>query len=345
MISKISLKNFRCFNDITLDISNSLVILSGKNATGKTSILEAIYLCSTSKSHRTNDLDTIIKNDKEFFIIEIEDFKKYKYVYSKVGKSLFINKCEINKVSEFIGNLFVVMYSPLDIELIHGTKSSKRKFLDMEISLLDKKYLNDLNIYKKILSERNNLLKQNDIDLKLLDVIDKNMATYNNLIYQKRIEFINDLNKYLKIITKDLEMEDINLVYKNTYDASSMYEYIKKHEKTDILTKVTNIGIQRDDFLILIDSKDSKEYASEGQARLICIIIKLALKLYIENKYNIEPILLLDDVFAALDKDRISRLIKYILNTKQAFISTTSVIEIPDELLKKAFVIRMEKER
>ena len=150
----------------------------------------------------------------------------------------------------------------------------------------------------------------------------------------------------IKYASKSLKVKVLSIEkYISKKDSSSMYEYIKKHEKTDILTKVTNIGIQRDDFLILIDSKDSKEYASEGQARLICIIIKLALKLYIENKYNIEPILLLDDVFAALDKDRISRLIKYILNTKQAFISTTSVIEIPDELLKKAFVIRMEKER
>lgn len=345
MIKNIELKNFRCFNHISLNTTNSLVILSGKNATGKTSILEAIYLCSTSKSHRTNELDSIIKNDKDFFTVEILEDRKYRYIYSKQGKSLYINKKEITKVSEFIGNLFVVMYSPLDINLIHGTKSDKRKFLDMEISLLDKKYLNDLSLYKKILLERNNLLKQKKIDLKLLDILDNDFANYNNLIYQKRIDFINELNKCLKIITNDLSMEDINLVYKNTYDVNNMYEYIKKHEKSDIFNKMTQFGIQRDDFQILINNEDAKEYASEGQARLICIIIKLALKMYIENKYNLKPILLLDDVFAALDKDRINKLIKYIKNNKQTFISTTSVIEIPDELLKNAFVIRMEKER
>lgn len=345
MIKSIDLKNFRCFSHISLDTTNSLVILSGKNATGKTSILEAIYLCSTSKSHRTNELDTIIKEGKEFFSLEIVENKKYKYVYSKQGKSLFINKKEINKVSEFIGNLFVVMYSPLDINLIHGAKTYKRKFLDMEISLLDKKYLNDLTVYKKILAERNNLLKQKDIDLKLLDILDHDLANYNNLVYQKRIEFINDLNSCLNQIIKDLNMENINLLYKPTYDVNNIYEYIKKHEKSDILNKMTQVGIQRDEFQILIDNKDAKEFASEGQARLICIVIKLALKMYIENKYKLKPILLLDDVFAALDKDRINKLIKYILNNEQTFISTTSVIEIPDELLKNAFVIRMEKER
>lgn len=345
MISKIELKSFRCFKDKSLDTTNSLVILSGKNATGKTSILEAIYLCATSKSHRTNDLDTIIHHNDNFFSITIDANKKYKYVYSKEGKSLFINKKEITKVSDFISNLFVVLYSPLDISLIQGTKSDKRRFLDMEISILDKKYLNDLTIYKRILNERNNLLKEANIDLKLLDVMDKNMALYNELIYKKRIEFIKDINTYLDIITKDLDMEDIKLIYKPTYDEKNIYEYIKKHEKSDIFSKVTGIGIQRDDMTILINNLDAKEYASEGQARLIAIVIKLALKKYIENKYQIEPILLLDDVFAALDKDRVGKLIKYIVNNKQTFISTTSVLEIPDELLKKAFVIRMEKER
>lgn len=345
MISKIELKNFRCFKDKSLDTTNSLVILSGKNATGKTSILEAIYLCATSKSHRTNDLDTIIHHDENFFIINISDEKKYKYVYSKEGKSLYINKKEITKVSDFIGNLFVVLYSPLDISLIQGTKSDKRRFLDMEISILDKKYLHDLNVYKKILNERNTLLKKQDIDLTLLDVMDKNMAYYNELIYKKRIEFINDLNQYLKDITTDINMESIQLAYKTSYDENNIYEYIKKHEKSDIFNKVTSIGIQRDDMTILLDGLDAKEYASEGQSRLIAVVIKLALKKYIENKYQIEPILLLDDVFAALDKDRINQLIKYIINNKQTFISTTSVLEIPDELLKKAFVIRMEKER
>lgn len=345
MISRIELKNFRCFKDKSLDTTNSLVILSGKNATGKTSILEAIYLCATSKSHRTNDLDTIINHNDDFFIINIKANKNYKYVYSKEGKSLYINKNEIKKVSDFIGNLFVVLYSPLDISLIQGTKSDKRKFLDMEISILDKKYLNDLNVYKKILTERNNLLKETNIDLTLLDVIDKNMAAYIELIYKKRIEFINDINQYLNEITHDLNMEDVKLVYKTSYDEKHIYEYLKKYEKRDILNKVTNIGIQRDDLVILLNDLDAKEYASEGQSRLIAVVIKLALKKYIEKKYGIEPILLLDDVFAALDKDRINQLIKYIVNNKQTFISTTSVLEIPDELLRKAFVIRMEKER
>ena len=126
MINNISLKNFRLFEDINLNTNNSLIILSGKNATGKTSILESIYLCSTSKSHRTDNLDNLILNNKDFSICEIKSDKKYRMVLSKDGKRFFINKQEIKKISDFIGNLNVVMFSPNDLNLINGSKNNRR---------------------------------------------------------------------------------------------------------------------------------------------------------------------------------------------------------------------------
>lgn len=345
MITNITLKNFRCFFDLSLDVSNSLVIFSGRNATGKTSILEALYLCSTSKSHRTNDISTVIKKETPYATISVKENKNYKYVISKEGKTAYINKTEIKKISDFIGNLSVVLYSPLDINLVNGTKSDKRKFLDMEISLLDKKYLNSLNSYKKILQERNELLKQNKVDLILLDILDKSLEEHISFIYQKRISFINRMNELLIDIVSHLNTENIRLVYKSSYDPINIYDSIKKHEKSDLMMKVTSIGIHRDEFVILMNEKDAKEYASEGQARLICIAIKLALKEYIREITGKDPILLLDDVFAALDKTRIESLVKYVTNSYQTFITATSILEIPDVMLKNALVIRIEKER
>lgn len=343
MISKIELKDFRLFENLTLDSLNPLVILSGKNATGKTSILEALYLCSTGKSHRTNDLSTIIKKDSLFSIIDITADRKYKYVISKESRVGFINKSEVKKLSDFVGNLSVVMYSPDDISLVKGSKLDKRRFLDMEISLIDKTYLINLNLYKKILAERNELLKQEDIDPTFLDVLTKSISEYTLKIYDRRILFINRLNEILKDITIDLNTEKIRLIYKSTYNPKDVLDSYKKHEKSDLFMKSTGIGCHRDEFVIEMDGMDAEEYASEGQARLICIAVKLALKKYIEELTNKKPILLLDDVFAALDKSRISSLVKYINNSYQAFITTTSVMEIPDELLKNALVIRMEK--
>lgn len=340
MINNISLKNFRLFEDINLNTNNSLVILSGKNATGKTSILESIYLCSTSKSHRTDDLNNLILNNKDFSICEIKTDKKYKMVLSKDGKKSFINKQEIKKISDFIGNLNVVMFSPNDLNLINGSKHNRRHFLDLEISLLDKSYLKASTAYKRILKERNELLKNQNIDMILLDIYTKELCEYLDYIYKKRISFLEDINKYLDDISMNLGINKIKLKYQKTYE-DDLLKSFKNKEKLDILTKVTNIGSHRDDILIYLDDKIAINYASEGQKRIICIAIKLALKEYIKNNINHEPILLLDDVFAALDNDKIRGLINYVKNSKQVFITTTSILEVPDELLKNALVLRI----
>lgn len=342
MIKNIKLTNFRIFENLELQTNNSLVILSGKNATGKTSILEAIYLCSTSKSHRTNNLDGIIKNDCNFSICEIDESKKIKMVISKEGKALFINKKEITKISEFIGNLNVVMFSPYDLCLIQGAKGDRRRFLDLEISLLDKTYLKASTAYKKILKERNDLLKQNNIDLKYLDVLTNSLIEYLIIIYNKRISFIEKTNLYLNKISNQMKIENIKLIYNKTFD-DDIYKSFKQKEKIDLLTKVTNIGIHRDDFTIYINNFDASVYASEGQIRTICIAVKLALKEYIKEVTGEEPILLLDDVFAALDNQRIESLTQFVKGGKQTFITTTSILEIPDELLKDANVLRIDK--
>ena len=164
MITSIHLENFRIFSKLDIDCNHKLVIFSGKNAVGKTSILEAIYLIATSKSHRTNDISSIIKNDSNQAIIEIKENKRFKIILDKENKYLFINKVQISKVSEFIGNLEVVLFSPSQLSLINGSPSERRKFLDLELSILNKEYLKVSSRYKKILSERNDLLKNNDID-------------------------------------------------------------------------------------------------------------------------------------------------------------------------------------
>ncbi len=344
MIKSIHLKDFRLFDDFSLETSNKLIILSGKNATGKTSILEAIYLCATSKSHRSNTLDNLISNQKEFALCEIEAIHKYKVLISKEGKALFINKKQISKISDFIGNLSVILFSPYDLSLIQGSKGDKRHFLDLEISLLDKTYLKASTTYKRLLKERNELLKQQNIDKIYLNVLTNSLIEQIKIIYQKRLDFIAKLNEFLLDISKQMHVENIKILYNKTYE-EDIYKSFKLKEKQDLQTKTTNIGTHRDDFSIYINDLDTVLYASEGQIRTICICIKLALKEYVKFLKKEEPILLLDDVFAALDKTRIENLTNYVLNNKQTFITTTSILEIPDELLKCASVIRLESKK
>lgn len=340
MIRKIELNNFRLFDSKLIETNNSLVILSGKNATGKTSILESIYLTSTTKSHRTSDIDTLIKENKEYASCCITADKKYKVVISDKSKNLFINNKQYGKSSDFIGNLKAVMFSPYDLELVNGSKAFRRRFLDLEISLSDKVYLSSITAYKKLLKERNELLKSsNNIDLIMLEVITKQLIDEIKIILNKRLEFISKINKELELISNELNVENIKLEYIKSY-SDDIYTSFKNKEKYDIVSKTTNIGTHRDDFVIKINNKDAYEYASEGQIRTITIAIKLAIKNIIENNGD-TPILLLDDVFAALDQTRILSLIKYLKKSKQTFITTTSILDIPDELLSNALVIRM----
>jgi DNA replication and repair protein RecF len=231
------------------------------------------------------------------------------------------------------------MFSPYDLELINGSKGFRRRFLDLEISLSDKVYLSSITAYKKLLKERNELLKSNNIDLIVLDIITKQLIEEIKIILDKRQKFIHKLNEELEKVSKELNVEKIKLEYIKTY-SDDIYSSFKNKEKYDIVSKTTNIGSHRDDFVIKINDKNAYEYASEGQIRTITIAIKLALKNILENDgYN--PVLLLDDVFAALDQTRILSLIKYLKNSKQTFITTTSILDIPDELLSNALVIRM----
>lgn len=340
MIKNIHLTNFRCFDDISFDTYNSLVILSGKNATGKSSTLESIFIASTSKSYRENDLSFVIKNGNDNAIIEIEADKQFKIVISKAGNSFFYNKKQYKRISDFIGNLKVVIFSPYDLNLINGGKSFKRRFLDLNISLINKNYLNAFRAYKKLLHERNEYLKESKIDNKYLDVITRSLIQVMEDLLNERLKFIFDLNICLEQICSDMNIEKINLNYVKTYGDDILKSFSDKL-KYDMITKSTNLGIHRDDLEILINGFDAKSFASEGQARTVVLALKLALIKYIKEKTGIEPIVLLDDVFAALDNARIVKITNYIKGFKQAFITTTSTLGIPDELLEKSLVIRL----
>ena len=346
MIYEISLKNFRCYTNYSINCKNRLVIFSGKNAVGKTTILEAINIASTTKSHRTSDILDVVEDDKDYSVINIKDSSfNYKIVLSKEGKSYFINGIQEKKASNFIGRLKTVLFSPTDIELINGSKAIRRRFLDLEIALNDKEYLVYASKYKKVINERNTILKNDNPDSKYLSIITNELIDSLKNIYKKRIEFINLLNKELEITSKLLKIKNIKLSYQKTYDINDLEKSFNDKLRYDMVTKSTNIGTHRDDFLIYFDDKLALSYASEGEKRIISIAIKLALARMIENIYNIKPIIMLDDVYASLDKDKIEALSNYVCSCGQTFITTTSILEIPDVILKDALVIRIEKEK
>ncbi len=341
MIKNIELENFRKFKSLNINTESKIVILTGPNAIGKTSVLESIYLTSTSKSHRTTELKDVIEENSEYSIIKINSNKRFKLVLSKDGRKSFINEKEYSKLSDFIGNLNVMMFSPLDIELITGQKGTRRRFLDIEISLLDKLYLKEITAYRKLLKERNELIKLYKEENKLmLDVITNQLIEILNVVANKRIRFINLINDYLKGISNKLECESIELNYLPTYDLKNINKSFENKLAYDLISKTTNIGLHRDDFEIKINDKDISSFGSEGQMRNTILAIKLAI-MEIYKKENKDIILLLDDVFASIDQKRINKIMEYIKTEKQTFITTTSLFNIPDELLKEAKIIKL----
>ncbi len=341
MIHSLELNKFRKFDNLYLTFKNKIIIFVGANATGKTSILEAIYLISTSKSHRTTDMSSLIQYQENQATIDLQENKKFKLILQRDGKKTYINDISYPKISDFIGQIPVVMFSPTDLDLILGAKSSRRRFLDLELSLIDKGYLRVITAYKKLLKERNELLKVYSEEKKLvLDIITTHLEEYIAKIYQLRIDFLKELNENLKIVCEKLECEQIQLTYLANYDIQKLDSSFQMKLSYDLMTKTTNIGVHRDDFRIELNQADAKEFASEGQKRNAILAIKLALKeIYRKKGQNV--ILLLDDIFASIDQKRINHIMEYIKNENQTFISTTSLFNIPDSLLKEAQIIRL----
>lgn len=344
MIKEIELKNFRRFKSFKCSINNNLVIFLGSNACGKTTILESIYLISKNKSHRTNDLINLINNESEYAVINL--FSKndhYCVILSNEGKKAMINNIEYKKMSDFIGNIKTVMFSPNDMNLIYGSKSIRRLFIDLELSILNKNYLYEIKVYKKLLKERNEILKNyKESNKKILDIVTADLIKSNKKILEYRINFIDELNSYIKKLHYDLYKEMLYIKYKPSVDINNIEKSYENKLSYDILTKMTNVGIHRDDFTFILNNKEALNYVSQGQARSIVLSLKMAL-FYLIKKDNDDVILLLDDVFSELDSKRQTSLVSFLNTSSQTFITTTSLDLIPSDILKSSLVINLDK--
>ncbi len=307
MIKKVILKNFRNHKFFELSITKPFVYISGDNGSGKTSILESIYFCSTTKSHRTSDESELILRGEPFTSVKIETTKdKFELVFSKAGKRAFINKLEKRRISDYIGNLRVVMFSTQDINLINGSPSNRRQFLDLEWMQINKNYLYQLNKYKKVLKQRNNLLKKIKIndDPTFLNILAEQLLPLGSEIIKERKMFINKLNNHLLATYHMFSKHKVKIIYKPNVDEKGLEKHLKKQQKQDIIYQTTLVGPHRDDFYIDFNGFDAKSYSSQGEQRLIVVALKLALLKLIEEQTNQRVVLLLDDVLSELDTEK-----------------------------------------
>lgn len=346
-LKTLKLTNFRNYNNLKLNFGKNINIIYGNNAVGKTNILEAIYISCITKSPRVVKDIEIIKFNKEYTQI-ISNFEKTEINFvltDKNEKILKENDIIIKRLGDFIGKNLVVFFSPENMNIVKGSPQKRRKFIDITISQISKKYLITLQEYNKYLQIKNNLFKKNikEKDDIYLDIIDEKLAENIEYIVKKRVFYINNLNLKSKKIHLEMTngLENIDLKYVSDFENKNQKQIIKMLKSIreyDFNKKTSSKGINHDNILIYINEEEVSKYGSQGQNRTSLLTLKFAeFELLKEEKEN-SPIILLDDVFSELDNDRINYLLSFIKNN-QVFITTTQIDNIKNLSNTKIFKV------
>ena len=340
-INRIKINNFRNYNNLEIELNKGTNIFYGENAQGKTNIIEAIFLCSIGKSFRTNKDKELIKFDEENCSVEISFEKSDRdgNISINIGerKNVFVNKIKIKKLSELLGNINVVIFTPDDINILKGGPQERRKFLDVMISQLRPKYMHLCSLYQKTLDERNTFLKNSEnYNYDLLDIYDEKLADYACEIYKYRNEFIEKIkNKIVNIhknITNDKEKIEIKYT-SNCEDKNEYLKLLKERRKLDFIKGFTTKGAHRDDFQIFLNELPVDIYGSQGQHRTAVLSLKLSELQVIYDEIGENPILLLDDFMSELDEFRRTNFLENIEDT-QVIITCTEKIELNNSDVK-----------
>ena len=323
IIESIELKNYRNYDTLHMQFSPGTNILYGNNAQGKSNVLEAVYVCCTTKSHRgSKDREMIHFHEDESHIkLNLrKDQVPYRidmHLKKNKAKGIAINGIPIKKASELFGIVNVVFFSPEDLNLIKNGPSERRKFIDLELCQLDRYYVHSLISYNRILMQRNRLLK--DLVFKpeyeeTLDVWDIQLMQYGREIIRCRENFITQLNDIIGRIHRKLSGDKENLII--VYDPCASYEdleeEIKRSRISDMKQKTTLVGPHRDDIGFYMDDIDIRRFGSQGQQRTAALSLKLAEIELVKRLVKDYPILLLDDVLSELDGERQNHLLSAI---------------------------------
>ena len=345
IIKSIELSNFRNYESLDLDFDYGTNILYGNNAQGKTNILEAVSVSGTTRSHKgSKDKEMIRFGEEEAHIKTVVNKKDMDYqidVHMKKNKTkgIAVNKVPLKKASELFGILNIVFFSPEDLNIIKNGPSERRRFLDSELCQLDKIYLSDLAKYNKILNQRNKLLKDMVFrpDLKeTLPIWDAQLIDYGKRIIKRRKSFVDELNKIVFNIHKQIsgEKEELVLKYEPNIDDAFFHDELNRAKERDMRFCQTSVGPHRDDMQFSVFDVDIRKYGSQGQQRTSALSLKLAEIELVKRNINETPVLLLDDVLSELDSSRQNYLLNSIHDI-QTIITCTGL----DEFIKNRFKI------
>lgn len=354
-IKKLSLNNFRNYSSSVFEFSRNVNILTGDNAQGKTNCAEAIfYLCTGYSPRATRDKQVVKYGEKSAEILGVANSKygdiKVGITFSSKGKEILVNDVQIKKIGELMGNINSVFFNPEELKLIKESPDDRRRFLDIALSQINKNYFYSLQKYKKVLEQRNSLLKSPDREViyETLPLWDEKLAEYAEVIIKERLAFIDLLSKYAKEIHLYVtdNKEDIDVSLDSSFEVDfndvkgSLKEALSQRYEKDIILGYTTVGPHRDDLKIKVQGEDVRIYGSQGQQRTCAITLKLSELEIFKDKLGEYPVLILDDALSELDKNRRARLLERIKNIQTIITCTELTTEMLEFKGAKHFKIK-----
>lgn len=365
ILKEIRLKDFGNYDEAFCLLDDNINILVGDNAQGKSNLLDAIYYAahvSSSKNQKEKDL---IKWGRDSFGISARFLNRMGEneveILYEGKKEVFLNRCKVEKKKDYIGILSAIIFTPEDLNIVKGDPGTRRSFLDQEVMSTDVDYFLTLNRYRKILEQRNNLLRKayhNPPSEENMSIWEEQLAITGTHLLQKRLELVDNLKTIAQQIHHSISdgKENLEIQYSSTLDLCGLekggdeglfiegYKTILKNNRSkDLERGYSTIGPHRDDLELYIDGVSAKKFASQGQQRTLALSLKLSELEFIHQKSGEYPLLLLDDVLSELDRNRKRKLLSVIDNKVQTIITTTDLNDIEEILEAKGKTIRIRE--
>lgn len=346
-IAQLRLKDFRNYDSVECEFGTGINFIQGHNGQGKTSVLEAIYFLCLSRSFKTQDDTTAIRFDTPYFDTEGKfqisslEMNVRMICHRTDGKSVLIDKKRLDRLSELVGRFPSVVSSPEDVQIVSGSPGNRRRWMDIALSQMHGLYLKDLQEYRQALRQRNALLNAPVIRPDNLDVWDKELAHTGSKIIRRRIDFIKSFAGLAEQVYRQIaaDKETVDMEYKSSIaDAETFSGWIETSSAEDIQKvfleqlrfgrereiqrKLSLFGPHKDELVLLLNKKNIRDYGSQGQLKTMAIALKFAEFLYMSDRLEKKPLLLLDDVFSELDWNRRQHLMTYLENAGQVFLTS-----------------------
>ena len=368
-IKSLKLLYFRNYLSANIESHPSLNVLVGNNANGKTNIIESIFCLALGKSYRTKSDSECIMFGETATAMSCVVYKNNKNLdimlgINNKGKSAKIAGLKKTKLTDFVGELNVVLFSPEDLQIVKGSPALRREFINREFYQFSRVYHKYYLMYQHLLKQRNSYLKdmrknpKDEMSLAYLETLTSQLAKVAMYITKERVAFVHEISAltYQNMLNISNEQETLKIKYRSSvleslnitdvndtnFTEENLVKVMMKKSFDDIMRGSTKIGPHQDDLEFYINDLDAKMYASQGQQRSIVLSLKLAEINYLKSKTGTYPVLLLDDVLSELDKNRQLKLLDAINENVQTFITTPSISDIKEDLLKKAKVFKIE---